>query len=62
VRAPRAVRWRVNHYRARWLHFKAVRLFPSELQREFNRGDPDGRVRAVADAIIAEMQEEGGRP
>ncbi|HYK70397.1 MAG TPA: hypothetical protein VEV45_20805 [Streptosporangiaceae bacterium] len=31
---------------------------PSELQREFEAGDPEGKVRAVADQVIAEMASE----
>jgi hypothetical protein len=32
--------------------------WPSPVQRELMRGDPDGRVRTLADRILAEMQEE----
>jgi hypothetical protein len=45
---------RYARYAFRW------RRWPSPLQREFMRGDPHGRVRAVADAILTEIREEEG--
>lgn len=39
-------------YALKWHHW------PSPLQREFMRGDPYGRVRAVADCLMAEIEEE----
>ena len=39
----------------RWWH---VRVRPSPLQREFNRGDPHGIVRDYADVIVAELEAE----
>lgn len=39
-------------YAVRW------RAWPSPVQREFMRGDPDGRVRALADRLLAEIRAE----
>lgn len=41
-----------------WTRLWHVRLRPSPLQREFNRGDPHGIVRQYADLIIAELEAE----
>lgn len=58
MKLPRAIRWRIIHYRARINYLIHVRLFPSYMQREFNRGDPHGIVREFADRIIAEIEKE----
>jgi hypothetical protein len=42
-----------------WTRVWYTRIHPSPMQREFNRGDPDGIVRACAGEIIAEMKAEG---
>lgn len=35
-----------------------VKVRPSPLQKEFNRGDPDGIVKKYAELLIAEMEAE----
>jgi hypothetical protein len=59
MRVPRAIRWRIVHCRARWLLLWSVRIRPSQMQKEFNAGDPHGNVRKLADEIIAEMKQDG---
>lgn len=54
-----AIRLRAMRLRAWWGNFRAVRLFPTPLQREFNRGDPHGIVRREAHRIIEEMKRDG---
>ena len=59
MKLPRFIRWRVIHYRARWMVLWSTRIHPSQIQREFNAGDPHGNVRRLADEIIAEMKKNG---
>ena len=41
-----------------WVHFRMRHGRKSWMQKEFERGDPDGIVRAYADEIIREMRED----
>lgn len=52
------MRPRPHRLRAQWTRLMRVRLFPSPIQREFNRGDPNGVVERLADQIIAQMSDE----
>jgi hypothetical protein len=44
-----------------WLAYLGYRLryksWPSRLQRLYMQGDPTGEVKAVADAVLAEIRE-----
>jgi len=51
MRLVTALRRRVARLRYWW----RVRVRPSPIQREFNRGDPHGTVRAYADLIVREL-------
>lgn len=52
------MRWRWNYLLTRWLLVWSVKIHPSPLQKEFNRGDPNGVCQAIADRILAEIDNE----